>query len=127
MRRWTRSGRTGSVTVGNNDDYIVRGDRLPSHSHDEDGNERPVNRVTASNRYDVSSTHPHLEIALMSEDLSEWLYAVYIPNTREMPDAVIYEGFHYEVVDTRLKPPQYRQCMVATAYDNPEKDDKHGT
>ena len=104
----------------------VRGSRLPAHSYDESGKEVAVDNVTASNRYDVHPSSPDLKIALMSEDLSEWVYEVYIPRTREMPDAVIYDGVHYEVVDTRLTPPQYRQCMVATAYDQPTKGNPDG-
>ena len=90
---------------------------MSSHSLDENGVQRPVNHVTPSNRSDVSATNPHLLIVLMNEDLSDELHKVYIPRTREMPDAVVYQGDYYEVVNTRLELPEYRQCMVATAYD----------
>jgi hypothetical protein len=82
---------------------------------------RRVDNVAENNRWHINTHTPDLQISLMTEDLSRCIRTVYIPNTREMPDAVVFEGEYFEVVDTRLKPPQYRQCMVSTAYTEPKK------
>lgn len=76
---------------------------------------RPVDNVTEANRYSVDSKQPWLLIHIMSEDMTTVLHAVYIPNTRERPDIVIYEGIPFEVRNTNLPVPQYRACMVAQA------------
>lgn len=111
------------------DEYFVYGPRKKVGTEIlSDGSVAGVDFVNADNRFDVNPGNPHLKIALMSEDLSKELFRVYIPRTREMPDAVIYRGKYYEVVNTRLKPPQYRDVMVSTAYDNPEnKETDNGT
>lgn len=83
-----------------------------------------VDNVTEKNRYDVSKTNPWLKIHLMSEDLAKVLAVVYIPRTREMPDVVMLGPNPFKVYNTRLDPPQYRDCMVATAQMKPtSKDD----
>lgn len=71
--------------------------------------------VTTNNRYDVDPKTPWLKIHLMSERLERILYEVWIPNRRERPDIVVYEKLPYEVYNTRLPVPQYRQCMVDKA------------
>lgn len=85
---------------------------------------RPVNNVTEANRFDVDSKHPWLFIHLLSEDKLRLLHGAYIPNTRERPDAVLYLGNVFEVVNTNLPIPQYRQVMSLTAVKTPtEKRD----
>lgn len=86
-----------------------------------------VNNVTKENRFDVNPSNPHLSVALKSEDLRKTLHLVYIPNTREMPDAVLHEGVYYEVYDSTMKPPVYKLAFVATTYQPNEKDDTDGT
>lgn len=89
------------------------------------GGER-VDNVTDENRHDLHKNNPNLKIHLKTEDLSKVIAVVYIPNTREVPDVVIYDSEIFEVWDTTLKPPVYKQCMVAYATDAPiHKDDKH--
>lgn len=85
---------------------------------------RPVDNVNASNRYDVDPRQPWLLIHCMSEDMETVLYAVYIPNTRERPDIVMYEGQPFEVRNTNLPVPQYRACMVAQAISQIEHMEK---
>lgn len=94
------------------------------HSDREEG--RRVDNVTEANRYDVNQSDPRLKIALLSEGLSLTLHTVYIPRTREMPDAVIYRSEVFEVVDTTKTPPTYSKVMGAIAYDEPETTDKDG-
>jgi len=76
---------------------------------------RRVNNITEENRYEVIKSSPWLKIHIMSEDLSNIVHVAYIPNTREMPDIVMYGGKPFEAHDTTLKPPQYKECMVAQA------------
>lgn len=80
-----------------------------------------VNNVTKENRNHVHAKNPWLLITLMDEDLRKTLHMVYIPNTREMPDIVLYEGKPYTVVDTTKGVPVYSECMVATATANPNE------
>lgn len=74
-----------------------------------------VNNVTERNRRDVDLGKPWLRIHLMNESVSHVTKTVFIPNTRERPDVVIYDGKPYEVYDTTLPVPQYRECLYATA------------
>lgn len=74
-----------------------------------------VNNVTERNRRDVDKSKPWLQIHLMNESLSHIMKSVFIPNTRERPDVVLYNGKPYEVHDTTLPVPQYRECLYATA------------
>lgn len=78
-----------------------------------DGN--AVNNVTAANRYDIDANTPWQKVHLMSERLDRIIYTAWIPNRRERPDIVVYEDVPYEVYNTRLPVPQYRQCMVDKA------------
>ena len=82
----------------------------------------PVNNVTDKNRFDVDPRKPFIKIHLMNENVDTLLCEVYIDNTREMPDIVVYRNTPFEVVNTRLEFPQYRQCMVSTAYDSPPQN-----
>lgn len=85
---------------------------------------RPVDNVTAKNRRDVDPANPTIQVALCSEDGSRWLKTVTIPRMREFPDVVIYMGKPYEVHDTRMTVPQYRECLWVVADDNkPSKGD----
>lgn len=81
-----------------------------------------VDNVTRKNRYDIHKHKPWITVDLMNEDVTAVIEAVEIPHTREFPDVVMWRGKPYEVLNTRLNPPQYRECMVAVASE-PEKED----
>lgn len=80
----------------------------------------PVNNVTRDNRWDTDPRHPTRQIALMDEDCTRILKMVTIRATREFPDIVMHHGEAFIVENTRLNPPQYRQCMVLETH--PEAD-----
>lgn len=80
---------------------------------------RPVDNVTASNRYDVNPRNPWLFIHLMNESRTTLVCGVYIPNTRERPDVVRWRGRIFEVVTTNIPIPQYREVMALDAVDAP--------
>lgn len=83
-----------------------------------------VNNVTKANRLDVDKSKPWLLIQLCNEDITHQLAMVFIPNTRERPDIVMFEGTPYEVYDTTVKVPIYKQCLVATAHRSiPEQEE----
>lgn len=75
-----------------------------------------VNNVTRANRLEVDKSKPWLQIQLANEDITNTIALVWIPNTRERPDVVMFDGKPYEVYDTARKLPIYKQCLVATAH-----------
>jgi hypothetical protein len=74
-----------------------------------------VVNVTPENRDDVDRAVPRVLCALLTENQSHVLHYVTIPNTRERPDVILYEGEIYEVVSTRKSPAEYRKCYVLQA------------
>ncbi len=80
---------------------------------------RPVDNVGAHNRYDLDPKKPSLQVHLVNEDQTQLLHTVYIPNTRERPDVVVYRGQVYDVMTTNVPIPIYRQVMQLEAYDTP--------
>jgi len=78
-----------------------------------------VDNVTADNRYDVDARNPWIKVHLLTEDKTRILHTVFIPNTRERPDAITYGNKVFEVVTTRLDVPQYREIMVLNAVRTP--------
>lgn len=82
-----------------------------------------VDNVTEHNRTAVDPNHPWLHIHLLSEDKLRIMHGVYIPNTRERPDAVVYDGRVYEVVTTRIPIPQYRLILTLNAVLEPPTGD----
>lgn len=111
------------------DDKHAQPGTLPSH-HGRDRllgvghNGERVNNVTEANRFDIDGKKPWIEICLLSEDKRRILAHVFIANTRERPDVVLYLGNAFEVVSTRLPIPEYRQVMSLTAHlTPPEKRD----
>lgn len=85
---------------------------------------RPVNNVTAKNRYDVDPKHPWIPVNLFSEDKSHLLAKVFMPNTRERPDVLLYGGKVYEVITTNRTPAEYRLVMALEAVATPPTEDK---
>lgn len=86
----------------------------------------PVDNVTKENEANVNPHRPWREVAIWDEDLQNIMFPCYIPNTRRMPDIIIFMGAPYEAWDTTKNPPQYRKCMVAQAITTVEKDEIDG-
>ena len=81
-----------------------------------------VDNVTAENRYEVDKKNPWLSVWLFTEDMKMLVKSVFIPNTRERPDVVVYRSHVYEVVSTNRNPPQYRRVMSLNAVDAPPQE-----
>lgn len=73
----------------------------------------PVANVTADNRYDVVGKP--IKVNLVKEDGKTVISQVTMPNTRERPDVLIWNGKPYEVVTTRARPAIYRECVFLEA------------
>jgi hypothetical protein len=80
---------------------------------------RPVDNVTEGNRYTVYEKEPWITVNLFSEDRTVFLEQVFMPNTRERPDVLEYEGRIYEVITTKTAPAQYRLVMSLQAVKHP--------
>lgn len=74
-----------------------------------------VDNVHAGNAHHVNSKHPDLLIHLYDHEERHVIAAVIIPNTRERPDIVEFDGKLYHVVTTLMDPPRYAESMVAKA------------
>lgn len=81
-----------------------------------------VDNVTDQNRYDVSEKEPWVRVNLVTNDLKDVLHRVKMPNTRERPDVLLYNGLAYEVVETRTNPAIYRVPMTLVAEDLTPED-----
>lgn len=86
---------------------------------------QPVDNVHEGNRFTVDKKRSMIEVSLLSEDKSREITRAFIPNTRERPDAIVYKGIVFEVVNTNRPFPEYRQVMQLEAIDLPFKPERH--
>lgn len=84
---------------------------------------RLVDNVTEANRYAVNEKQPWIPVNLFSEDRSRLLEKVYMPNTRERPDVLVYGNHVYQVVTTMRSPAEYRRVMSLSAIKNPPTEE----
>lgn len=76
---------------------------------------RAVDNVTKDNRFCVNPHETLRKVGLYDEDMENLLNIVLVPSTREYPDIITFEGKQYIVVNTKLRLPAYRECMVLEA------------
>jgi len=72
-----------------------------------------VQNVTDENAHEVAGKP--VDVHLYDKAGKRVLHHVMIPNTRERPDMIMFEGQPYEVVTTRTVPAKYRLCMMLEA------------
>lgn len=86
-----------------------------------------VRNVTPDNAYDINQKRPKLLIHLYDHEERRVIAAVLIPNTRERPDVVMFDGRLYDVVSTLVDPPKYKESMVLEAEPITEEGTPYGT
>lgn len=92
------------------------GGRLPpTHTPDPDdpSTSYTVDQVTPANRHTTQKPGEVILVGLFNADLSQLLFTVYIPRTREMPDCVRYLDKLFVFHDTEKQLPEYTEAMVA--------------